>query len=132
MTIVSEIMIHNPYAVADDQNALEVLTQMIERGVMSAVVMEGQRVSGIVTSTDYIDAIGDHAGGSWLKSVPVSAIMARNLVAVSPHSPVNEVATIMRRHRIRHVIVVEVFDAVGIISHAEILKWWCNQQVAEA
>lgn len=46
--------------------------------------------------------------------------MTRNPVSVSPHTPVGQVAGLMRANRIRHVLVVEGERLVGIVSERDV------------
>lgn len=46
--------------------------------------------------------------------------MTRNPVSVSPHTPVAQVAGLMRANRIRHVLVVEAERLVGIVSDRDV------------
>jgi|GEM_PF-4937442 len=123
-TTAQAIMIPNPYCVSEDALASKILGEMLEKRIMSAIVVDGQRIKGIVTSTDFVDAIADHEHGEWLVRTPLSEIMATALIYVKPTASVLEVAKKMHQSRVRHIIVMDVFEPIGIISHIEILTWW--------
>lgn len=57
---VEDAMSTEPYKVAADTPLKEVLQTMAERGVGSALVVDGARLLGIYTSSDAVRMLADH------------------------------------------------------------------------
>ena len=55
-------------------------------------------------------------------TVPVSEIMSRRVVTVSPDDTLSVVRRLFDEHRFHHLIVVEKGIARGVISHRDLLK----------
>ncbi len=54
--------------------------------------------------------------------VPVSQIMAKALIVVSPTKKISEINQMFNDYGIRHIPVVEGTKLVGIISKSDVLK----------
>ena len=55
-------------------------------------------------------------------SMPISAIMSKRVVTVSPDDSLGVVRRLFDEHRFHHLIVVENGVARGVISHRDLLK----------
>ena len=56
---VEEAMIPNPYSVTPEAPLAEVVATLLERGIGSAIVVEGDKVSGVFTTVDALRALSD-------------------------------------------------------------------------
>lgn len=56
------------------------------------------------------------------EKVPVSEIMTKQVVTLSPSQSLNDVERLFRDHKIRHIPVVEGNKILGIISRSDLLK----------
>ena len=54
-------------------------------------------------------------------SALVSEIMSRDVIGLSPTATLNEARTLMQRHHIRHLLVLEDDRLVGLVSQRDIL-----------
>jgi CBS domain-containing protein len=91
-----------------------------ENQVSSIVVMDGERVAGIVTERDLVNLVAD---GLDPASTSVGDRMSTNLDTVEPRTDIAEAAEHMARLRIRHLPVVEDGALVGIISIRDLANW---------
>src|SRR5579872_4933832 len=69
----------------------------------SLLVMDGDRLVGIITERDVMKAV---ARGSDLDATPVSAVMTRGVLTVAPDTSLHEAARHMATRWIRHLPVV--------------------------
>lgn len=110
----------------------EVADRMLREEVGCVVVLsERDRPVGIVTDRDLtLRAIGDGA----LPEDPVSSIMSKPLVEVSPSDPIDAVVEVMGNHSIRRVPVVRDKQLVGLLSLDDVLVGLARElhDVAEA
>lgn len=107
-------MTTNVSVVRENSTIKEVADQMKNLNVGSIPVCDGSnRPIGIVTDRDIV-VRGLTAGND--SSTPVSSVMTRNVVSVSPDTDIHEAARIMADNQIRRLPVVENGKIVGILS----------------
>jgi CBS domain-containing protein len=91
--------------------ALEV---MAEHNVGAVLVTENDKFVGIFTERDYARKV--ILKGRESKHTPVSELMTRELVTVTPDTTVEQCAAVMTKYRVRHLPVVEKDHVVGMVS----------------
>jgi CBS domain-containing protein len=74
---------------------------------------------GIVTERDVMKAV---ARGDDLDATPVSAIMTRNVLTVTPETPVATAAAHMAERWIRHLPVVVDGAVLGMVSQRDLCR----------
>ncbi len=105
-------------------------SKMIERGVGSAVVVEGGKPTGIITDRDALKLVAQGADASQVK---VRDFVPRRLVTVSPATPVLEAARIMREKNFRHLVVVDAEgNLVGVFSMRDLVVGLLQERAAAA
>lgn len=92
--------------------------RMHAASVGSVVVVEKGRLVGILTERDVLRAV---AVGDDLDATPVSQHMTTDVVTVGPDWEVYEAAAEMGDRRIRHLVVTEGDDVVGMLSVRDVL-----------
>jgi CBS domain-containing protein len=83
----------------------------------SVVIVEDQRIVGIVTERDVLRTV---AAGKDAASVLVGEVMTTDVVTTSPDTSVRDAARTMAQHWIRHLPVVDNGRLVGIISQRDV------------
>ncbi len=78
---------------------------MVERRVGAAVVLEGERIAGVVTERDVLEKVV--ATGRDGARVAVREVMTSPALSIGLSSSVEEAAQIMRERHIRHLVVVD-------------------------
>lgn len=96
----------------------EAARTMAKNKVGSIVVLEGDRLAGILTERDLLRAI---ANGTQLEETPVSNLMTAEVVTATPEWQVYEAATEMLARGFRHLVVCEGERVVGVISTRDVL-----------
>lgn len=100
----------------------EAASKMTERGIGAALVNDdGQPVPCIVTERDILNSLGR---GEDPDSEPVSAHMSGGVVAASPEWSLEHAAAEMSTRGIRHLVVFEGGDVVGMLSMRDIVRCW--------
>jgi CBS domain-containing protein len=87
--------------------------RMWEQQTGSLLVMEGDRLAGIVTERDVLKAV---ARGKNVDVAVAGDLMSRDVLTVSPETPLHIAARIMASRWIRHLPVVESGRVVGVVS----------------
>ena len=111
---------------ADDTFA-HVATLLHEHAISSVVVMDGERLGGIVTERDLVNLVAD---GKDPQTTKVGERMTRDLDTVDSRTDIAEAAEHMARLRIRHLPVVDDDRLVGIISIRDLTNWAVQELTA--
>jgi CBS domain-containing protein len=88
------------------------------KNVGSLVVTSGNAVVGLISEREIVHS----RYGETAISMPVSEIMRRGVITVSPTDTVSHVMSLMTRHRVRHMPVLRDGNLVGIISIGDVVK----------
>ena len=83
----------------------------------SLLVMDGPALLGIITERDVMKAV---ARGADLDATPVSAVMTKTVLTVSPDTSLHEAARHMATRWIRHLPVVDDGAIVGMVSQRDL------------
>lgn len=105
----------------------DALALMKARRIRRFPVVKGRRLVGIVTWTDLMRASPSPATSLtvWeipylLMKAPVSEVMSRTVITVSPTATIEEAAVLMRRHKFGGMPVVEEGAVVGVVTESDI------------
>jgi CBS domain-containing protein len=98
-----------------------------EHAISSVVVMEGDRLAGIVTERDLVNLVAD---GKDPQTTKVGERMTKNLDTVDPRTDIAEAAEHMARLKIRHLPVVDEGRLAGIISIRDLTNWAVHELTA--
>jgi IMP dehydrogenase len=107
-------MILGPITVRPSQSLRSALEVMREHDISGVPVVEGEQPVGILTARDIrFEQNLDQ---------PVSALMTRELVTVTPGVSVDESKRLLHKHRIEKLLVVDKGKLVGLITIKDILQ----------
>lgn len=131
MTAVAEILKSKPsnavYSIAPTDSVLDALRLMADKGIGALLVMEGERIAGIVTERDYarkIALLGRTSGATLVRDV-----MTRDVLFVGPAQTTQECMAVMTENRLRHLPVVdEAGSLLGLISIGDLVKDIISEQ----
>ncbi len=102
----------------DDQVRLAI-TRMLEEGIGSVAVCEGERLVGIFTERDVLRLAGE---GPDFAEVRVGDVMTRNPVTLAPDVDVLDAARLMGERKVRHLPVLEGENLLGIVGIREVMR----------
>ena len=108
------------YSVIPDSTVYEALTLMAEKNVGAVLVIEGEKLVGIMSERD--DARKIALKGKFSKEVPVREIMSYNVICIGPDQTIDNTKAIMSGKRIRHLPVLENDKLVGMISIGDVVN----------
>jgi len=104
----------------DDQLVVAAKT-MLERKIGCVVVVEREKIVGIVTESDLVKCA---ASGHDPNRTLVKDIMRRPAVTCTPQAPVEEAYAHMRKNNIRHLPIVDKDGAVvGIVTMKDLISF---------
>ena len=98
----------------------EAIDQMAQRGVGALLVMEGERLVGIVSERDYARKV--ILLGKLSKEIQVREIMSSLVICARPELTIEEAMALMTDKRVRHLPVVVDEKVVGVISIGDVVR----------
>ena len=93
---------------------------MDEKNVGALLVMDGDRLNGIISERDYTRKV--FLRGRRSRETKVSEIMSTNVTVTHPREPVETCLHLMTDKHIRHLPVVDGDQVVGVISIGDLVK----------
>ncbi|HEY7668196.1 MAG TPA: CBS domain-containing protein, partial [Actinomycetota bacterium] len=119
--LIGDIM-HTDVKTADaDDTFADVAKTMRSNGISSVVVLEGKKLTGIVTERDIVNLVA--AGGDPHSVRVAHGMTRRDIETVSPKTDISEAAELMVSRNIRHLPVVDRGRVAGIISIRDLTRW---------
>ena len=104
----------------------DAIQSMADKNVGALLVMDGERLVGIVSERDYTRKIA--LKGKQSKQTPVSEIMFTPVISATEESSVEECMRLMTEHRIRHLPILEMGKVVGVVSIGDLINWIIKTQ----
>ena len=108
------------FSIRSDALVSEAIEMMDEKNVGALLVMDGDRLNGIISERDYTRKI--FLRGKRSRETKVSEIMSTNVTVTHPREPVEKCLRLMTDKHIRHLPVVEGDQVVGVISIGDLVK----------
>jgi signal-transduction protein with cAMP-binding, CBS, and nucleotidyltransferase domain len=100
----------------------EAATMMVEKGTGAALVSDADAPTpGIVTERDLLVSVGR---GEDPDKELVAAHMSERVLTAAPDWSLEHAASEMSRRNVRHLVVFEDGDAVGVLSMRDIVRCW--------
>jgi CBS domain-containing protein len=115
--------------IASNATVLDAVKMMAEKSVGALVVLDGEKLAGLVSERDYARKV--ILMGRASDDTPVSAIMRTELAVASSSSTVKECMSMVTEGRVRHLPVVDGGKVTGIISIGDLVKAIIADQQAE-
>jgi predicted transcriptional regulator len=91
---------------------------MTDRGVGAAVVIEKEKVAGIITERDILHAVADD---KMMDDAKVEDVMTKEVVSGAPGWDMIKGVKAMTDGGFRHLLVMEMDDPVGIVSLRDLM-----------
>jgi CBS domain-containing protein len=111
---------HQVFTVAPDSTVYKALELMARENIGAVLVMEGEKLVGVMTERDYARKIilKDRAS----KNTQVREIMSTDLFIMYPGQRVDEALEMMSQKAVRHLPVTEGEKVLGVITILEVVQ----------
>jgi CBS domain-containing protein len=108
------------FSVAPDATVREAVEMMDAKNVGALLVMDKERLVGIISERDYTRKV--MLRGKRSRETKVAEIMSSNVTVTHPREPVETCLRLMTDKHIRHLPVVDGDKVVGVISIGDLVK----------
>ncbi len=117
---------HEIWAVKPDDTIFDSLQLMAEKEIGALLVMDGDKLVGIVTERDYARKV--ILEGKSSKSSSVTEIMTKQVLCVAPERTIEECMALMTDKRARHLPVLDHKRVIGLVSIGDLVKAMISEQ----
>ena len=105
-------------------------TRMTEKSVGAAVVIDEESPGPrIISERDILNSLGN---GEDPDSERVGDHMSDTLIAAAPDWSLERAAMEMSRRHIRHLVIIDGGDIVGVLSMRDIMRVWTSEGATSA
>ncbi len=117
---------HAVFSVTPNTTVYSAIEQMCEKNIGGVVILENEKLVGIFTERDYARKL--ILKGKSSKDTPISELMTKDPITVTPDSKLEDCMNIMSNKRIRHLPVMDNNIIVGMISIGDLVKFIIEEQ----
>ncbi len=111
--LAREIMSSPPVTIGPDSSVIELAALLSMHRISGVLVVDEQGIlCGVATEADVIERPGER----------VFEVMTANAAVVTEDAPLEQIADLFVRHRIKRVPVVRDQKPVGVVSRADIVR----------
>ncbi|HWH33739.1 MAG TPA: CBS domain-containing protein [Acidimicrobiales bacterium] len=111
---VRDLMTADPVTLPADATVLEAARRMRDADIGDIVVLDGDRMSGLVTDRDLV--VRALAEGRDPSQTSIGEVSSRDLATLDPDASVEEAIRIVRQRAVRRIPVAEDGRPVGVVS----------------
>ena len=111
---------HDVWCVSPDTSVYDALELMSDRGIGAVLVLDGERLAGVLSERDYARKVILHGKSS--KETLVGEIMTDRVFTVQPDALVDVCMRLMTDHHIRHLPVLDGEKLAGMISIGDVVN----------
>jgi CBS domain-containing protein len=115
---VREAMTMYPRCAEPSVSVIDAAQTMVSEDVGSLPVVDGNRLIGMITDRDIVARVV--AAGKDARATSVGEVASTGVVTADPRQDLDEAVTLMARHQVRRLPVVEEGALVGILSQADV------------
>jgi len=108
------------FSVQRDETVFAALHVMAEKRIGALVVLDGEKLAGILSERDYARKVILEGRAS--SDTKVSEIMTSHVVCGRPNQTIEECLGIMSEKRVRHLPIMESKNLVGMVSIGDLVK----------
>ena len=112
--------------IGPNATVFDALKLMAEKDVGALLVVENDKLVGIMSERDYARKMILHGKSS--HDTPVKEIMTERVICVQPNRTTDECMALMTEKRIRHLPVIESDKLIGVLSIGDLVKETISEQ----
>lgn len=117
---------HEVWSIGPEASVFDAIAMMAEKEVGALVVMEAEKLVGVMTERDYARKVVLQGRSS--KGTRIKDIMTSRVAYTRPDQSVEECMAVMTDKRIRHLPVMDGDKVLGMISIGDLVKTIIEEQ----
>ena len=144
-----DVMVRDVLTVGPDSDVVEAIKILSDHDVSALPVVGADgKLVGILSEADLLPRVEDdeHQHPWWVEALmpasklahefakahgkKVSEVMSTDVVTATEDTPVSEIATLLERHRIKRVPIVDDGKVVGIVSRSNLIQALASSNLA--
>ena len=132
MSTIHEVLRHKGsevWSIQSDASILQAIEKMAKKQVGALLVMEDDRLAGIITERDYARKVALEGRSS--RDSQVRDIMSTKVLCARPDQTVQECMALMSDKRARHLPVLDHKKVIGLVSIGDLVKSIISEQQHE-
>jgi len=129
VAVVAQLLKRKGYTahrIEPDKQVLEAIRLMAQHGIGALLVMQGERLLGVVSERDYARKV--ILKGRSSSDTAVHQIMSAPVLTVRPDQTVRECMQLMTDKRVRHLPVLDDQHVIGVISIGDLVRAVIEEQ----
>ena len=108
------------WSIVPNASVYEAMKLMADKGIGALLVMEGEKLVGIISERDYARKV--ILQGRYSRTTSVHEIMTTRVAYAEPEQNIEECMALMTEIRVRHLPVIEAGEVRGVISIGDLVK----------
>lgn len=108
------------WSVGPETSVYEAIELMAEKGVGALLVLDREKLAGVVSERDYARKV--ILQGKSSRDTPVRDIMTVDVFSVRPGQTTDDCMKLMTEKHIRHLPVLDDHQVLGVISIGDVVK----------
>lgn len=117
---ILEIKGKDVWTISPDDSVFDALRLMARVDVGALMVMDGNKLIGIISERDYARKV--ILVGKSSKETLVKEIMTKKVVTIHPMQTCEECMDLMTKNQIRHLPVMDDGELIGVVSIGDVVK----------
>jgi CBS domain-containing protein len=119
--LVSDFMTRNVKTIAENETMSQAAKLMYQDNIGCVIILRERDATGIVTERDIAKMVGFSA--QFFGDIPVSKVMSKPLITISPDNSVKDAVALMQQKDIRRLLVLDdKGQMAGVITDKDILR----------
>jgi len=116
--LVREVMNPEVLTVGEDITVKEAATTMYKKNIGSLVVVEKEKIVGIITEGDILKTIARDLD---VNATLITQVMTKDVITIDPDKTIEDAVNLMTGNKIKKIPVVHDGKLVGIITASDIV-----------
>lgn len=117
------------WSIGPDELIIDALRIMAEKRIGALLVMDGDKLVGIVSERDYARKVALEDRSS--RTSKVRDIMSTRVLCARPEQSIEECLALMTDKRARHLPIVDHKKVIGVVSIGDLVKAIIDEQQHE-
>ena len=114
------------FTIAPDATVLNAIELMAEKNIGSLVVMDCNKLVGIITERDYSGKV--ILVGKSSRNTLVKEIMTQQVLVIQPGTTIEECMVLMIENNVRYLPVIDNKQVVGVVSMGNVVNSIISEQ----